>query len=292
MELKERFVSGVIKQPEDKRDFIFKASVPPAALPLKYINQNIREIENQLETGSCVANATCSSLEMMYKEKYGQKRDLNLSRMFVYYNAREPYEFLKEVDGGAYVRDGFKSINHLGVCTEDEWKFVVSEVNTKPSSDAYALALDNLVVKYERLVDINGIKSAVFQNQAVVFGIPIMSDFFDIRGPLATHNYTASGYDCGGHAMAIVGYDDTLGGFIVENSWSKYWGDNGLCLIKYDIFMQYYFDVWTATELDFERSFIEEVLKPLDEAIEDAKELTYEIWDNFKKCCRKVFRRK
>ncbi len=294
-DIAKKFVQGVVKQPDDERDFIFRASIPTSALPTKYKNTHIREIEHQLGTGSCVANATCSSLEMMYTGKNNITRELNLSRMFVYYNAREPYDYLKEQDLGAYVRDGFKSINHLGVCTEDKWEFIEAQVNTKPSQEAYNLALDNILIKYERLVDINSIKSAIVQDQAVVFGIPLKDDFFYLRGPISTHNYQATGTDAGGHAMGIVGYDDDLGGFIIENSWGTQWGDNGLALIKYDIFQRYYFDVWTATELDFEKSFIqevEEVIEVIDEVIDDTQELTYTLWRKFKKCCRKVFRRK
>lgn len=249
-DLKKYFVSGVKKQPLDERDLIFQATFSSEELPEKYKNPNIREIENQLRTGSCVANATCSALEMMYTKNDG----VNLSRMFVYYNAREPYSYLKEQDVGAYVRDGFKSINHQGVCSESTWPFIESRVNLKPSTSAYDKAVDNFVLKYERLQNTLAIKSAVYKNQAVTFGIPLRSEFFRIKGPLATQNYRATGSDVGGHAMAIVGWDDSLKGFIIENSWGTSWGDKGLGLIKYDIFDKYYYDVWTATELNFEIS--------------------------------------
>ncbi len=39
----------------------------------------------------------------------------------------------------------------------------------------------------------------------------------------------------GGHAVTIVGYDDTKfgGSFRVHNSWGDKWGDNGGCWMKY-----------------------------------------------------------
>jgi C1A family cysteine protease len=37
----------------------------------------------------------------------------------------------------------------------------------------------------------------------------------------------------GGHAMLIVGYDDTTGTFIVCNSWGVSWADKGFCYIPY-----------------------------------------------------------
>ena len=46
----------------------------------------------------------------------------------------------------------------------------------------------------------------------------------------------------GGHAVSIVGYDDTMpvdgrspGRFIVRNSWGTSWGDNGYFYMPYDV---------------------------------------------------------
>ena len=281
--IKNNFKPSVVKQPEDERDFVFKSPtpIPELKLPKKYINSHIREIENQLQTGSCVANATCSALEMSYT-----KAEVNLSRLFVYYNAREPFPNLKERDRGAYVREGFRSIKNLGVPDEKDWPFIVERVNTKPSPEAYKAAKPGVrtIKEYSRLRYISDVKQAVLNNQPVVFGMMLKEDFFYIQGPLATQNYTAQGRNVGGHAMSIVGYDDDLQGFIVENSWSENWGDHGLWLLKYSIFSQYVFDIWTATgfqtEFDKEKKDKEKKWTP-----------SY-ILRKLKKCCSKLFHKK
>ena len=38
----------------------------------------------------------------------------------------------------------------------------------------------------------------------------------------------------GGHAVTLVGYDDTKGTFKVRNSWSAKWGDKGYCYFPYE----------------------------------------------------------
>ncbi len=48
-------------------------------------------------------------------------------------------------------------------------------------------------------------------------------------------NYT--GPSIGGHAMCVVGYDDSKEAFKVRNSWSASWGDNGYLWIGYDTFL-------------------------------------------------------
>jgi hypothetical protein len=48
----------------------------------------------------------------------------------------------------------------------------------------------------------------------------------------------------GGHAFAIVGYDDK--GFWIQNSWGKDWGKGGYCHIRYDDWLVNGTDVWVA----------------------------------------------
>ena len=45
----------------------------------------------------------------------------------------------------------------------------------------------------------------------------------------------------GGHAMTVVGYDDTLNGgsFRIVNSWGYQWGDNGYAWIRYSDFKKF-----------------------------------------------------
>ena len=37
-----------------------------------------------------------------------------------------------------------------------------------------------------------------------------------------------------GHAMVIIGYDDTKQSWLVLNSWGANWGNNGTIWLKYD----------------------------------------------------------
>ncbi|RMG92018.1 MAG: peptidase C1, partial [Candidatus Dadabacteria bacterium] len=48
----------------------------------------------------------------------------------------------------------------------------------------------------------------------------------------------------GGHAFAIVGYDER--GFWIQNSWGAGWGQGGLALVTYDDWFENAMDVWVA----------------------------------------------
>jgi len=113
--LTEYKLSNVKKDRYDSRDYIYKPDMTTPLPSSVDLRQYAGGIENQLHTGSCVANATVSALELLLEKA---SDFIDLSRMFLYYNIRAPYDHLNEVDEGAYLRDAFKSVNESGICTE------------------------------------------------------------------------------------------------------------------------------------------------------------------------------
>ncbi|MEZ5013750.1 MAG: C1 family peptidase [Chitinophagales bacterium] len=95
--------------------------------------------------------------------------------------------------------------------------------------------------------DIQKIKGTLADGYPVVFGGYVANSFMNASGsslwePTAEEraNPGQAVIDNQGmhqqHAMCIVGYDDNKfgGAFLVMNSWSTLWGDNGYIWIKYD----------------------------------------------------------
>ena len=241
-------VENILPDIKDDRDYIFCNEIPqtlPTSIDLRFL---CGDIENQLNTGSCVANSSVSALEIILKR--GNKF-FNLSRLFQYYNLREPYSNLKDKDVGAYTRDAFKFVNKLGICSENSWKFDVAKVNTKPDQDCYTEALNHVVTKYERiLTDDNclmNIKTVISKGYPVLFGASIGKSLYTI----GKNVYKGVNNDViGGHAMTIVGYDDSKQVFIVENSWGSSWGDKGYFYFDYSAFIKDTQDIWVCTEFD------------------------------------------
>ena len=242
---------------KDIRDKIFDSAEDD--LPKKVdLRKYAGEIENQRGTSSCVANATVSALELITEEK---NKKINLSRLFLYWNLRNYQKLLAGKDEGGFIRDAFKAAKEFGICTEDMWKFDIYKVNQEPPKQAYRKALENRVVRYERIKTkqndtIQKIKTALYQGYPVVFGMKISIDFLK-KGRKKTFDeqikYTGTGEDkehksIGGHAMNIVGYNDEKGYFIVENSWGKEWGADGYCAIKYNVVEKDANDIWVCTK--------------------------------------------
>ncbi len=278
-------LSNVLKDEEDPRDFKYTPSKETRIFPEKFINSNIREIENQYNLSSCVANAACSSLEMMSAEK------INLSRLFLYFNLRKDYLELNGRDKGSYTRDAFKYANRYGICSEEDYPYIIKNVNNEPSDEIYSKSHFK-VMRYERLLrTINSIKDAVYGKNAVIFSMELGNAFYKVSGPLKDQKYVKVSNEnpsIGSHAMSIVGWDDSLNGFIVENSWGDNWGDNGLFLLNYDLLTEDVWDVWTAVEIGVSKPTKPSILDTVKTIIKNYYVL---FIDSLSKCIAYIYKK-
>ena len=256
-------LANVVPEPKDNRDFLLSI---PAGLtrelpPSVDLRAHTGLVEDQLQSNSCVANATISALEYMLA-KAG--RGANQSRLFNYWNARAGYQWQRGVDAGTYLSDGVKSAYTFGSCPEHTWPFEMARVNTEPSTEAFGQALPHRVTRYERVGSnwssltahrsVTALKATLAMGYPVCIAMLVTDDLFHLRGALhgaactykrivnSTAEYT------GGHAMLVVGYTDT--GFIVENSWGTIWGDEGYGVLSYGSVEQAVFDAIVITEFD------------------------------------------
>ena len=152
----------------------------------------------------------------------------DFSRGFNYGN-RKPTDYHEE---GMYVREALKQRSHCGDCeyTDFPYNETYPQVKARIEKDK-----DNLMAKASPFKIINNfrsysdneVKKALLNQGAVVISIPIY-DTFAAECPLPTKEAVYKG----GHAMCVVGWDET--GWIIQNSWSKNWGNKGTLHLPYD----------------------------------------------------------
>lgn len=88
------------------------------------------------------------------------------------------------------------------------------------------------------------LKSALNSHGPITFCMQVRTDFFDVRDEIYVPDPISetNRYE-GGHAMIIVGYDDTEQYWIIKNSWgTSPWGDSGYCRISYDAHDEIFLD--------------------------------------------------
>lgn len=237
--------------PADPRDHIIKAAQPVKAKGSVDLSQHCTSVKDQGVIGSCTAFATVGAMEFLHKRFGGSQVDDLFSERFTYYATRVNVLGWVPEDSGAYVRDAIKSLVKFGTCLENRFAYN-NDFRMPPPSTAYSDALKYQALSYAKFED-----GTSPTNRAVLIetlkanldaGLPITGGFIcysniwnAVNGVIPAKN----GQVIGGHAILIVGYDDSKRLFKFKNSWGVGWGDKGYGYLPYDYYLLGdMFDLW------------------------------------------------
>ena len=242
---------GWIPDLPDHRDFSYAA--PRATLRALPPSVDLRPSfpaapYDQGQIGSCTANAIAAAIQFD-RAKAGQKPAFKPSRLFVYYNERK-MEHTIPLDNGAQIRDGIKSVNKLGDCSEKTWPYDDTPADpdthvfpshsaaiAQPSKAAYAEAKKCTAVAYFRIDNsLRQMKGCLADGYPFVFGFTCYDSLWDAKDKPVTVVPMPGPKDgvAGGHAVLAVGYDDAKEQFIIRNSWGRRAQDHGYFYMPYD----------------------------------------------------------
>lgn len=246
---------------KDRRNFKF--SFNNVALPESVdLTTECPPIKNQGQVGSCSAFALVSTVEFLELKELGSKLipdealiygpDFTpLSELFQYWNERA-IEGTTDSDAGCTtLKDGYKALLQVGLCSSALWPYVESNALKAPPPKAYREAFAHRISSYlEVNQDLASIKSSLALGFPVVCGIMVYESFESattassgiIKMPRSGEKLM------GGHAVTIVGYDDKRRAFILRNSWGTDWALRGYAWIPYDYLTDNSLttDLWTT----------------------------------------------
>lgn len=217
----------------DKRDYLYKPNAPriPQNVDLR---QFATPIEDQGNLGSCTGHAVASAIELINKRN---KKENEISRLFIYYYERLLIGTIN-YDSGAYIRDGIKATNRWGAPVENLWPYNISKFKVAPSSLAVSDASRRKITRYERALNHNACIDALTNGYPVIIGFNVYSSFLSSNvGKTGFMPYpdTRKETFLGGHAVLLVGYDNSTQRYIVKNSWGTNWGDKGYFYMPYQV---------------------------------------------------------
>ena len=191
----------------------------------------VTPILNQGNCGSCVAFSTIGTLETQVNIASG------IPGMNPAFSAQSLFEC-----GGASCATGWEPddaaqyLEQTGVPDEACNPYTLGATGndvacTSQCSDADSRStkISGYTTPTSYAVDVDTVKAAL-ANGPLITTFEVYEDFITYQSGVYKH---VTGDGLGGHAVSIVGYDDSVQAWIVRNSWGPNWGENGFFRVAY-----------------------------------------------------------
>lgn len=201
-------------------------------------------VGDQGSQGSCNAWAMgygCGSIHA-----YSAYQDMNWAKRspaFLFNfdnNCLDNYVYASRV--GIIMRD-------YGVCSYYLMPYDEDDCSTSPNSSQLSDAILNTIEDYAHLnsnTNLNEYKQILLSGYPIAAGTRYLPDLQRVCNSTTLHGYWGSIVDTcttqGGHAMCIVGFNDSIGALKVLNSWGTSQGDNGFVWVSYNLVQNGIFD--------------------------------------------------
>lgn len=220
-------VYGVKPPKTDVRDYKVKAG---AVNIDSFELDNLPVVKNQKSVSSCAAHSSSSVLEWFNKKETNESRELSVG--FIY--GMQGVAF-NQMDKGMYLRDVCKIIQKYGDCLHDTMPFNIempecyNRLKDGLNDDVYKEASISKVESYAKCTTDKSIKYALMKYSPILASIK-WHDKYKVSKDGVINFDTES--DNGYHAVMVYGFNDK--GWLCQNSWGKYWGNNGRFILPYE----------------------------------------------------------
>jgi len=205
-------------------------------------------VGDQGAQGSCVAWAVGYALKSFQEHDergWSYSNEHLFSPAFIFNNFKKG-----KCSGGLYVNDALEFVSSSGIAPLSGMPYNPSDCSAMATDALKTTAKQYRVHSIKRVdKDIVEIKGHLAARMPVVVGMRIDASFSKI-GSTVWNGMV--GAPRGGHAMVIVGYDDTRQAFRLFNSWGKGWGDKGLGWVSYTALVKHADELYIARDFNSE----------------------------------------
>lgn len=135
---------------------------------------------------------------------------------------------------GSYIHQALDLMKNQGVATLAEFSYQQNNCSSIPSPDIKSIAKKNAIKdwSYFGSGNISFIKSELYKGNPVIVAMNVDDTFLNLVGDTVYNNKSRGSRS--GHAMVIIGYDDSRQAFRLLNSWGADWGNRGYGWVDYE----------------------------------------------------------
>nr|MDO8135090.1 C1 family peptidase [Candidatus Njordarchaeum guaymaensis] len=216
-----------------RRVYVMMAEVLAKKCPPKLDWRNekgqnwITSIKDQGECGSCVSFASVAVMEA--------QAAIDSNRSDVWGDLSEAFLFFcggGDCDTGWEVDDALDFLKGTGTTNEPCFPYPTPAVQ-QPCSNRCADWQRYLrkITDWNSLRNYDDARNWLCNKGPLVAGMDVYDDFRYYRGGIYGHVW---GEKLGGHAIAVIGYDEIGRFWICKNSWGTGWGESGFFRIRYN----------------------------------------------------------
>ncbi|MEM7532954.1 MAG: tandem-95 repeat protein [Chloroflexota bacterium] len=210
-------------------------------------NDYCTPVQYQGLCGSCWAFATVSVVEAVVKQKDGNERDFSEQYLISCNNGDALFTTRWSCNGGWFAFDYFTDLGSFphdtgpGSILESDFPYEgedsacldPDELTHYETLDSwsYVNPADRFSVAY-----VDDIKQAIQDYGPVITSMCVGTETYDYKSGVFETDESAfcpNSVNPTNHAVVLVGWDDAEGVWIMRNSWSTFWGEEGYMRIKY-----------------------------------------------------------
>ncbi len=208
--------------------------------------------KNQGSINSCVGWAmgyAAMTTQRAYEKRIINRKEITdnaFSALYIYNQVKKG-----NCMAGAFVQDAAKFLSESGDCKSADFDFPYGDCERQPQAVLVSQSQNHVIKDFVALFDketpaktaVMRCKRSIAEGKPVVVGMNITESLKRLS-PMDSR-WTPSGMSSdkllGGHALCVIGYNDSLGVFEIMNSWGPAWGDQGYFTVSYKNFMEHAF---------------------------------------------------
>jgi C1A family cysteine protease len=216
----------------------------PAAFDWRNANgaNYITPIKDQGGCGSCVAFASCATIEGTFRvQRSDPNLNVDLSEAHLFYCLGRAVGVT--CGTGWLPEPAMEAAKNTGITDEGCYPYTAEDQNcTGLCGDWQSRAIK--LTGHHTVGSAADMKTWISTRGPLAACFIVYDDFFSYRSGVYSH---VTGNQAGGHCVSILGYDDVAGCWICKNSWGAGWGDSGFFRIAYG---QCAIETWQVSAVD------------------------------------------